>query len=266
MKETYGIKHPQLDKAPAIRMQNVSFSYGAFSVLTGVNLTIDRGDFACLVGPNGGGKTTLVQLILGLLTPDTGSVEVLGTTPLRARARIGYTPQHLQFDSQFPVRAIDVVLMGRLDRHRFFGCYTKKDYQAAQGALAEVGMADLSLRPLAALSGGQCQRVFVARALVSEPELLVLDEPMANIDPAVQNELYTLLERLTHRVTILMVTHDIGFVSTSIDRVVCVNRTVWVHPTTALTGETIRSLYGSDVSLVRHDHRCAEEGHQWPSS
>jgi len=251
---------------PAIVLENLTFSYGGTPVLENVNATIDVEDFACLVGPNGGGKTTLIKLVLGLLRPDSGRVTLFGRPPRETRSRVGYVPQYFQFDLFFPIKVLDVVLMGRLDRHRAFGHYAHKDADAARDALAQVDLPNLADRPFAALSGGQRQRVLIARALAAQPDLLILDEPMANIDPAVQNELYEVLKALLGRLTIVMVTHDMGFVSTLVNRVVCVNRTVWIHPTTELTGEFICNLYGSDVSMVRHDHRCSEEGHQWPSS
>lgn len=251
---------------PVIVIDNVSFGYGEQPVLAEASLTIHARDFVCMVGPNGGGKTTLVRLILGQLRPDAGRLSVLGAAPTAARRRIGYVPQHFQYDRWFPIRVLDVVLMGRLDRHTYLGHYGRRDRAAAEQALEDVGLAALRGRQFAALSGGQRQRVLVARALASEPELFILDEPMSNIDPAVQNELYSLLRDLSKRLTVVLVTHDVGFVSTLVDHVVCVNRSVRVHPVSALTGEAICALYGSEVSLIRHDHHCAEEGHQWPNS
>jgi zinc transport system ATP-binding protein len=253
-------------KTAAITIEGVSFAYEAAPVLTNVNLTIDEGDFVSIIGPNGGGKTTLLRLMLGLLTPRTGVIRVLGESPEHARSRVGYVPQYFQFDTSFPVTVMDVVLMGRLDRHRSFGHYRGRDRAAADKALRDVEVYDLRDHPFSELSGGQRQRVLIARALASEPRLFLLDEPTTNVDPAVQDELYDLLAVLNQRLTIVMVSHDIGLVSTLVKRVVCVNRTVWVHPTSDLTGETIASLYGSNVSMVRHDLRCAEKGHEWRSS
>lgn len=255
-----------MNPAPAIVLENLTFSYGGTPVLENVNATIDVDDFACMVGPNGGGKTTLIKLVLGLLRPDSGRVLLFGRSPRETRSSVGYVPQYFQFDMFFPIKVLDVVLMGRLDRHRAFGHYARKDADAAHAALGQVDLPNLADRPFSALSGGQRQRVLIARALAAEPKLLILDEPMANIDPHVQNELYEVLKALHGRLTIVMVTHDMGFVSTLVNRVVCVNRTVWIHPTSELTGDSICNLYGSDVSMVRHDHRCSEEGHQWPSS
>lgn len=255
-----------MNKEPAILFENVSFNYGPVPVLEDVNATIDVDDFACVVGPNGGGKTTLIKIALGLLRPDSGRVLLFGRPPRETRWRVGYVPQYFQFDMFFPIKVLDVVLMGRLGRRKPFGRYGRRDAEAARDALKQVEMPDLAARPFSALSGGQRQRVLIARALAAQPELLILDEPMANIDPAVQNELYEVLKNLHGRLTIVMVTHDMGFVSTLVNRVVCVNRTVQIHPVSDLTGDFICKLYGSDVSMVRHDHRCTEEGHQWPTS
>jgi zinc transport system ATP-binding protein len=246
----------------AITVNGVNFGYDANPVLTDVTLTIDDGDFVSVVGPNGGGKTTLIRLLLGLLRPQSGTIRVLGVAPERARKRVGYVPQYFQYDTRFPVRVMDVVLMGRLDRHPLWGHYGRADREAARDALARVGLADKGGEPFNALSGGQRQRALIARALASEPKLFFLDEPTSNVDPAVQDELYALLRDLNKRLTILVVSHDIGFVSSFVQRVVCVNQTVKVHPTSELTGAAISDLYGSNMTLVRHDHRCAEKGHE----
>jgi zinc transport system ATP-binding protein len=250
--------------APAVVIKDLSFAYEVSPVLDGVTLSVDDGDFVSVIGPNGGGKTTLIKLMLGLLRPQKGEIQILGETPEKARRWVGYVPQYFQFDTSFPVKVMDVVLMGRLDRHASFGHYGNRDKQAARAALADVGLGATGDQPFASLSGGQRQRALIARALASEPRLFFLDEPTANVDPAVQDDLYDLLSNLNQRLTIVMVSHDIAVVSTLVKRVVCVNRTVQVHPTSELTGHTIFDLYGSDVSMVRHDHRCAESGHQPP--
>jgi zinc transport system ATP-binding protein len=249
---------------PAVVVEHVSFSYDGAPVLIDVNLTVDEGDLVSIIGPNGGGKTTLIKLMLGVLKPQAGTIRILGELPNKVRTRIGYVPQYFQFDTSFPVTVMDVVLTGRLHRHPLWGHYGAVDRQAACDALADVGLYEQRDASFAALSGGQRQRALIARALASEPRLFLLDEPTANVDPTVQDELYGLLRDLNQRMTIVMVSHDVGFVSSLVKRVVCVNRTVSVHPTTELTGENIFHLYGSDMHIVRHDHRCAERGHQYP--
>jgi zinc transport system ATP-binding protein len=240
---------------PVITLEHVSFSYGQYIVLDDVNLKIESGDFACIVGPNGGGKSTLLKLMLGLLNPNTGAVRILGDTPQRGRPRIGYVPQNCQCDLQFPVTVMDVVLMGRLDTSRGIAGYRRVDKDAALDALREVDLFDLRKRTIAALSGGQRQRVLIARALVANPRILLLDEPMANVDILREKELIMLLKDLSSRLTILLVTHDFGFVSQYVNRVVCVNRSVVVHATSEMTGEIINEMYGHSVRIIRHDHR-----------
>ena len=254
-----------MSASPVIAFENLSFRYDDRPVLEEVTLTVAPGEFVSVIGPNGGGKTTLLKLILGLLRPQQGRLRVFGLSPARARPRIGYMPQYAHHDPQFPTTPMEVVLMGRL-RGRVFGPYLGTDRKRALEALDEVGMADRSKHPFSTLSGGQRQRVLIARALVSDPELLLMDEPTSHIDITAENDFFDLLKKLNERLTILIVSHDIGFVSTRVKSVVCVNRRVVVHPTSGLTGEAIRELYDRDVCVVRHDHRCGEEGHEWPSS
>jgi zinc transport system ATP-binding protein len=241
---------------PVITLRDVYFSYGGEPVLEDVNLSVHDRQAVCIVGPNGGGKTTLVKLILGLLTPQRGEVRVFGQPPHRARLRAGYMPQHVQHDSQFPVTVMDIVLMGRLGQGalgRILGWPGRADRHAALDALAQVGMDDFGRRPFASLSGGQRQRVLIARALCCKPDLLLMDEPTSNVDSMVEARLLDLLRELNKRMTILMVSHDLGFVSGFVESVICVNRRVVVHPTHAMTGEAIRDIYGGEVRMVRHD-------------
>jgi zinc transport system ATP-binding protein len=206
------------------------------------------------VGPNGGGKTTLLRLILGLHRPTAGSVRVFGRPPQESRARIGYVPQHSHTDPSFPATVLDVVLMGRLGRTRVFGPYSRADREVAMRSLEDVALEELAERPFSNLSGGQTQRVLIARALASEPELLLLDEPTANLDIAMENELYSIIQTLKERLTVLLASHDLAFVSGYTDTVACVNRRVAVHTTSEVTPELINELYGREVRFVRHDH------------
>jgi len=238
----------------AIDIQDLWFSYNGRAVLREVNLRIDPGELACMVGPNGGGKTTLLKLMLGLLHPDRGRVRILGHAPREARRRVGYVPQHGRFDPQFPVNVTDVVRMGLLGRPG-----RRRAAAAVIRTLEEVSLTDLRRRPFSELSGGQRQRVLIARSLVAEPELLLLDEPTANLDACMQAGFYELIASLRRSRTVLLVSHDIGFVSDVVGKVICVQGTVATHPTAALTGDLIRELYDLDVRLVRHDHDCQRE-------
>ncbi len=259
-----GVRSPQ--DVPAVDIHNLTFSYNSSPVLEEVCLTIAQDDFICLVGPNGGGKSTLLKLILGLLHPKKGTIRVFGKSPKSVRKQVGYVPQQFQFDPKFPMQVMDVVLMGRLGHGLPFGMFKKRDKEKALMALAEVGLQGFDRRPIAELSGGQRQRVLVARALATEPRMLLLDEPTSNIDIVIQNDLYEMLGRLNSRMAIVLATHDFGVVSSYVKSAVCVNRTVAVHPTEALTGELIRDMYGTDVRMIRHDHRCTDGGHECPSS
>jgi zinc transport system ATP-binding protein len=246
----------------ALTFRDLEFGYGGKPVLHNVNITIPEGDFVCAVGPNGSGKTTLLKLALGLLKPGRGGVEVFGKDPDRSRGRIGYVPQHPRLDPLFPVSALDVVLMGRLGRTRAFGAWSAQDRGRAMEKLDEVGLDGHALDHFAALSGGQKQRVLIARALAGEPDLLLLDEPTAGLDAHIEEGFYRLLEELNERLTIVLVSHDLGFVSGFVRSVICVGQEVVIHPTSEITGQVIAELYGSDMRLVRHDHRCSEDGHQ----
>jgi len=248
-----------MSDAAAVEASDLCFAYGETRVLEGVDATIPLRDFVGMVGPNGGGKTTLLKLILGLLSPTAGTVKVFGERPERSRARVGYVPQSFRYDPQFPATVADVVLMGRLGHGRGFGPYRRADRAAANAALSRVGLEGLAHRPLAALSGGQRQRALIARALTCDPEMLVLDEPTANLDPAAEADVYDLLRTLNDRLTIVVATHDLAFVSSSVKSVLCVHGHVHWHPTcdiAELTGELLRPMYGEGMKAVRHDVDC----------
>jgi len=234
----------------------VFFSYNGTDVLENASFSIRRGDFVAIVGPNGGGKTTLLRLALGFLKPRKGSIRVLGRSPFDARPRVGYVPQHFAYDERFPVTVMDVVLMGRLGGGWRGGPYRGRDRRAAEKALEEAGLLDLKRRPFADLSGGQRQRVLLARALATEPELLLLDEPLAYVDPNAVGNLYRLFEQLSRRLTVVLVSHDVGFVSTLVRGILCDNRTVTIHPASHVSNELFSKLYGTDVHFVRHDREC----------
>ncbi len=252
-----------MTQKPVIEVRNVSFSYQATPVLEEVNLTIYDRESVCIVGPNGGGKTTLLRLLLCQLQPTQGEILVFGLPPEQARLRIGFMPQRSQYDPLFPVTALDVVLMGRLGQpgpRGWLGWYGAGDRRAAREALQQVHMADSAARPFAALSGGQRQRVLIARALCCQPAILLLDEPTANVDSLVEARLFDELRELGRRMTIVLVSHDLGFVTSLVERVICVNRQVVAHPTSQLTAELIREMYGGDVKMVRHgDVMCQRE-------
>ena len=213
----------------AISIQNLCFGYDSREILHNIDLEIEEGRFCVMVGPNGGGKSTLLKLVLGLLEPVYGSVRVFGKTPVEARRDVGYVPQSMEVDGQFPVTVEDVVLMGRVERH-LFGGYDRHDREVAEQSLADVNLVGFERRPFRALSGGERQRVIVAQALASEPRILLLDEPGANLDPENRQMLYELLGRLNKRLTILLVSHNLNVVASVATDVICVNRTADMHP------------------------------------
>jgi zinc transport system ATP-binding protein len=239
---------------PVIELDSVSFTYGGPPVLQDVSLEVPPGEFLGLVGPNGGGKSTLLKIMLGLLEPSTGRVAVLGRRPAEACREVGYVPQHPSFPRDFPITVEETVLLGRLGRTRGWGGFTAADRPIARRAMVETEVPDLAGRPLSTLSGGQIQRVLIARALASEPRVLLLDEPTANIDLRVESDIFTLLKQLSARLTIIVVSHDVGFISQYVTRVACLNRTLLCHRTDAITGETIERLYGAPVRMIHHRH------------
>lgn len=239
---------------PVIDLAGVNYAYGNLPVLSDLSLRIAAGEFVGLVGPNAGGKSTLLKLILGLLTPQSGRIRVLGKTPREARRRLGYVPQYPTFPRDFPIAVEQVVLMGRLGLGPQLGWYRAADRSAARQALREVEALDLATRRIGTLSGGQLQRVLLARALVSAPEILILDEPTANIDERMEGDIFELLAAFKARMTILVVSHDIAFISGYVQRVLCLNRTLIAHQTEAIDGDLIHRLYHSDVRAVAHVH------------
>lgn len=238
----------------AISVKGVTFSYGGPVVLEDVNLDVEDGEFLGVVGPNAGGKSTLLRLMLGLLEPTTGSIEVGGRSPSEGSRVIGYVPQYPPFARDFPITVEQTVLLGRLGTARALGGYSRRDRDTADRVMTETEILNIQGRRLNTLSGGQLQRVLLARALASEPKILMLDEPTANLDVRMESDIFELLRNLNQRATIIVVSHDIGFISQYVGRVACVNRTLICHSTLAIDGKVIQELYGGDVHMVEHSH------------
>jgi manganese/zinc/iron transport system ATP- binding protein len=245
-------------RPPAIVLRDVTAGYRGQAALEAVTLTVPTGTMMAIVGPNGGGKSTLLKLLLGLLEPWHGSVGVLGTSPAPARGRIGYVPQTGSGDWSFPATVGEVVMMGRYRRLGWLRRPGRRDWAAVEEALDRVGMADRRDRQVGELSGGQQQRVFFARALVQEPELLLLDEPLAGVDALTERDIYALLRHMADRgVTVLFTTHNLSTVAEQFDLVAFVNRRIVAsgRPADVFSEQTLRATYGPRMALVQVGER-----------
>ncbi|MDR1268702.1 MAG: ABC transporter ATP-binding protein [Planctomycetaceae bacterium] len=241
----------------AVEFQAVSFSYETPNVVENATFVIQDGDFVSIIGPNGGGKTTLLKLMLGILQPNQGSIRLFDRPPRLNCSKVGYTPQFLSVDFSFPLSVLDVVLMGRIQTGFSLSrlWYNQEDRNAAHRSLEILQLNGFAETPFRNLSGGQRQRVLIARAICGEPNILLLDEPTNNIDAPSEQILFDILTELNKKMTIVMVSHDIGFVSQCVKNVICVNRTVAVHSASEMNGRTIHDLYGQhEMKLVLHDH------------
>jgi len=241
-------------KQPVIDISNVSFSYGYAGILENITLSIQEEEFFGIIGPNAGGKSTLLKLMLGMLDADTGSVRVFDQPPADVRTRIGYVPQFPSYRRDFPITVAEVVIMGRLGITSLFGGYSTRDRDFARTAMQALEVDTIAQQQVSGLSGGQIQRMLIARALASEPELLILDEPTANIDIRAEEDIFSLLKKYNDHMTIIVVSHDISFISSYVDRVGCLNRTLVCHETGEISGKTIEELYGAPVKIIDHAH------------
>jgi zinc transport system ATP-binding protein len=251
---------------PAVELEDVELGFRGTPVIERVSLRLESNDYLAILGPNGGGKTTLLKIILGILEPDRGSVRVFGAPPARARGQVGYVPQHFRFDLDFPIRVLDVVLMGRLARRGPLRRFSAEDRRIARQMLERVEILQLAEQQVGWLSGGELQRVLIARALAVEPRLLLLDEPGASLDERIGRSLWELLEDLSREMTVVLVSHDIGAISQYVRSVACLNRRLYYHPSGELTKEILEETYGCPVDLLAHGHPHRVLGsHEGPS-
>jgi zinc transport system ATP-binding protein len=233
-----------------VDIRNLDFAYGREAVLEDVNLTVRQKDFMAIIGPNGGGKTTLLKLVLGLLKPVRGTIHVDGKAPQEASPCVGYVPQNVHTNSSFPITALDVVLMGKLDPKQRLSRRSAANRRDALAALERLEMAAYANKKIGLLSGGQRQRVFIARALVSRPKLLLLDEPTASIDTKGQADFYRLLKELNRDITVLVVSHDLLAISRYVKSVACVNKKLHYHDQAEITGDMLETMYPCTVEEV----------------
>lgn len=250
-----------MDAQEVVKIEDVWVHYDGVPILEDINLAIERDDFLGIIGPNGGGKTTLLKVILGLVRPSRGRAVVFGASPQQNRHFIGYVPQHPQFDPQFPISAWEVVMTGRWGQTGLFRRYRQEDQGVARNALEMVDMYQLRHRAMGQLSGGERQRVFLARALAMEPKLLLLDEPTASVDPGIQTGVYELLQRLNQEIPIVVVTHDIGVISSYVKQIACLNRQLFYHRSKEITAEMLAAVYHCPVDMIAHGlpHRVLGE-------
>ncbi len=246
-----------------VECKHIHFDYGSNEVLKGVDFTIHSGDYVGLVGPNGSGKSTLLKIILGLMQPSQGEVHLFGQPIFAFRDwyKIGYVSQKANsFNSGFPATVFEVVSMGLFGKLGLFKRLTKENRSHIHEAINQVGLSDFADRNIGKLSGGQQQRAFIARALVSNPELLILDEPTVGVDTESVDRFYQLLDRLhkEHQLTLLMVTHDIGMMTHHVNKVACLNKNIHFHgnPSEFEANQTkiLEKAYGSFMNLVEHHH------------
>jgi zinc transport system ATP-binding protein len=245
---------------PFVELEDVDFAYGAVPVLERINLTVEPGDFLGIIGPNGSGKTTLLRIMLGLLPPTSGTVRLFGHPPgsFRQWGRLGYVPQRATLDPALPVTVHEVVATGLLPSLGIFGRIGAVARKRIAEVLGQVGMEAHAAARIGALSTGQQQRVLIARALVSKPELLMLDEPTGGVDPEAQTSFYALLHHVNRErdVTLILVSHDIGVVAKEVTKLACLNRRLIFHgrPGDFLSDAALTALYGPAVRVVSHEH------------
>ncbi|MCX6771833.1 MAG: metal ABC transporter ATP-binding protein [Candidatus Micrarchaeota archaeon] len=242
-----------------IEFKNVTFSYGKQPAVDKATFSIEKGDFVGMIGPNGSGKTTVVKLMLGLLTPDSGSIRVFGKeiSGFHDWQRVGYVPQKAtNFDQNFPASVFEVASMGMASKAGLMKQLSKADHGAVEKALEVAGISGLRNSRIGDLSGGQQQRVFIARALVSEPDLLILDEPTVGVDQKAQHEFYLLLGELNRKrgMTLVLISHDVGVVAKNAGKIACVNAGVTMHDASSGIDSALLCAYGNDMGRVPHHH------------
>lgn len=241
---------------PIVELRDISAGYDQKNVLHHVNFRIEENDFIGIIGPNGGGKTTLLKVILGLLKPTEGEIFFYtGKQNL-----FGYLPQNSQFDRRFPITTTEVVMSGLMSGKGIFKSYSRQDRQLARQLLDKYGMQAYKDHPIGDLSGGQMQRVFLCRAIISSPRILILDEPTTYVDSHFEKEFYSILEELNKQMSIVMVSHDLGTICSYVKTIACVNGSLHYHASNLITAEQLQT-YHCPIELITHGkipHRVLE--------
>ncbi len=236
-----------------IEFFNVNFKYETFFTLRDVSFSVNENDFIGIIGPNGGGKSTLLKLLLGILKPLNGEIKILNKEPKNTAYLLGYVPQNTNLNKDFPISVLDVVLMGRIKKNSF-GRYSKNDLEIAYNSLKKVRMYEFKDALISNISGGQRQRVFIARALAIEPKILLLDEPTANIDTKGQGEVFEILKELNKAITIILVTHDINNVIEYAKSIIYVDKTIYIHESPKLSISALKNKLN-----ITNGHLCPIE-------
>jgi zinc/manganese transport system ATP-binding protein len=241
--------------APLIKANDLAAGYDNNVVWSNANFSIQKGEFVAVIGPNGGGKTTLFRLLLGLQPPIRGTIEILGDAPRRGNARIGYVPQRHTVDSETSIESLELVRLGLSGNHWGFGLFSKNDFKVAREAMKAVGAEEMAHRSLGTLSGGELQRVFLAEALVGKPDILLLDEPLSNLDIRREKELLSLVNKVvrSQNVTVLLIAHNINPLLPFLDRVIYVanGKIANGKPNEVLTSKSLSELYGVQIEVLR---------------
>lgn len=256
-----------MKKEAILEAKNVSFSYNNELVIDDVSFAINKGEFIGIIGPNGSGKTTLLKLILGLLKPKIGTIKIFNqdSTEFKDWHKIGYVPQRLAVvDASFPATVEEVVSMGRFAKIGLFSHLSTKDYSTIKNVLDFFELTELKDKKVSELSGGQQQKVFIARAMASEPSLLLLDEPTTGVDVFAEKMFYDTLSKLNkkHKITLMLVSHDIGMVTSYVGRLICINRKILTCPAHLHDVNQLRDIYGEGFKLIKHEHKHPHHDNQ----
>jgi zinc transport system ATP-binding protein len=247
----------------AVEIKNVSVYYNNVCALSNINLTITKNDFLGVIGPNGSGKSTLLKVIAGIIKPSSGNIFLFGKPINEYFCSTGYVPQHLKFDKNFPINVMEVVLMGRLNRKkRLFFNFNEDDKKITTKILKNLNIYNLKNRQISELSGGQLQKVLIARALAVNPKIILLDEPTASLDAHSKNNIYALLKELNKTITIVLVSHDMGSISSYVKNLACLNKYLYYHGKPELSEKILDKTYGCPVEILAHGkvpHRVLKE-------